>query len=112
MEETLAPSITSFFSVLEDPRSDHARRHKLIDIMTIAICGVICGADSWVELEQFGKSKEEWLKGFLELPNGIPSHDTFGRVFALLDAQQFRDCFLAWVQAVSAVTRGQVIAID
>ncbi len=80
--------------------------------MTIAICGVICGADSWVELEQFGKSKEEWLKGFLELPNGIPSHDTFGRVFALLDAQQFRDCFLAWVQAVSAVTRGQVIAID
>lgn len=112
MEETLAPSITSFFSVLEDPRPDHTRRHKLIDIMTIAICGVICGADSWVELEQFGKSKEEWLKGFLELPNGIPSHDTFGRVFALLDAQQFRDCFLAWVQAVSAVTRGQVIAID
>ncbi len=112
MEKTLAPSITSFFSVLEDPRSDHTRRHKLIDIMTIAICGVICGADSWVELEQFGKSKEEWLKGFLELPNGIPSHDTFGRVFALLDAQQFRDCFLAWVQAVSAVTRGQVIAID
>ena len=112
MEETQAPSITSFFSVLEDPRSDHTRRHKLIDIMTIAICGVICGADNWVELEQFGKSKEEWLKGFLELPNGIPSHDTFGRVFALLDAQQFRDCFLAWVQAVSAVTRGQVIAID
>ena len=112
MEETLAPSITSFFSVLEDPRPDHTRRHKPIDIMTIAICGVICGADSWVELEQFGKSKEEWLKGFLELPNGIPSHDTFGRVFALLDAQQFRDCFLAWVQAVSAVTRGQVIAID
>ena len=112
MEETLAPSITSFFSVLEDPRPDHTRRHKLIDIMTIAICGVICGADSWVELEQFGKSKEEWLKGFLELPNGIPFHDTFGRVFALLDAQQFRDCFLAWVQAVSAVTRGQAIAID
>ena len=111
MEETLAPSITSFFSVLEDPRSDHTRWHKLIDIMTIAICGVICGADSWVELEQFGKSKEEWLKRFLELPNGIPSHDTFGRVFAQLDAQQFRDCFLAWVQAVSAVTRGQVIAI-
>ncbi len=112
MEETPAPAITSYFSDLEDPRSDHTRRHKLLDIITIALCGVICGADSWVELEQFGKSKEEWLKRFLELPSGIPSHDTFGRVFAQLDAQQFRDCFLSWVQAVSAVTRGQVIAID
>ncbi len=112
MEERLAPAITSYFSDLEDPRSDHTRRHQLIDIITITVCGVICGADSWVELEQFGKSKEEWLKRFLELPNGIPSHDTFGRVFAQLDARQFRDCFLSWVQAVSAVTRGQVIAID
>jgi len=83
-----------------------------MDIITIAICGVICGADSWVDIELFGKSKAGWLKGFLELPNGIPSHDTFGRVFAHLDAQQFRDCFLQWVQALSAVTRGQVIAID
>jgi len=68
--------------------------------------------DSWVDLELFGKSKKGWLQGFLELPNGIPSHDTFGRVFARLDAQQFRARFLEWVQAVSAVTRGQVIAID
>jgi predicted transposase YbfD/YdcC len=112
MEETAGPSITTYFGRLEDPRSDHTKRHKLIDIITIAICGVICGADSWVDLELFGKSKEGWLKGFLELPNGIPSHDTFGRVFARLDAQQFRDRFLEWVQAVSAVTRGQVIAID
>ncbi len=112
MEERTAPSITSYFGSVEDPRSDHTRLHKLIDIITIPICGVICGADSWVDLEIFGKSKEGWLKGFLELPNGIPSHDTFGRVFALLDAQQFRGCFLAWIQAVSALTKGQVIAID
>jgi hypothetical protein len=71
-----------------------------------------CGADSRVDIELFGKPKAGWLKGFLELPNGIPSHDTFGRVFAHLDAQQFRDCFLQWVQALSAVTGGQVIAID
>ena len=75
MEESPAAAITSYFSGLEDPRSDHTRWHQLIDIITITVCGVICGADSWVELEQFGKSKEEWLKRFLELPNGIPSHD-------------------------------------
>jgi predicted transposase YbfD/YdcC len=102
----------TYFCGLEDPRSDHTRRHQLIDIIAIAICGIIWGADSWVDIELFGKSKEEWLKGFLELPNGIPSHDTFGRVFAHLDPERFRDCFLEWVQGVSAVTRGQVIAID
>jgi DDE_Tnp_1-associated len=70
----------TYFCSLEDPRSDHTRRHQLIDIITIAVCGVICGADSWVDMELFGRSKEGWLRGFLELPNGIPSHDTFGRV--------------------------------
>ena len=71
MEEGPASSVTNYFSSVEDPRSDHTKRHKLIDIITIAICGVICGADSWVDLELFGKSKEGWLRGFLELPNRI-----------------------------------------
>jgi len=83
-----------------------------MDILIIAICGVICGADSWVDIELFGKTKLEWLKGFLKLPNGIPSHDTFGRVFAALDPQEFESSFMEWVQAINELTQGQVIAID
>jgi hypothetical protein len=75
-------SITEHFGRLTDPRMEERVEHRLLDIIVIAICGVICGADSWVEIEEFGRAKQEWLKGFLELPNGIPSHDTFGRVFA------------------------------
>lgn len=80
--------------------------------MVIAICAVLCGADTWVDVELFGKSKKAWLSSFLELPNGIPSHDTFGRVFAMLDAQQFQACFMDWVRAVNEVTAGQVVSID
>lgn len=78
--------------------------------MVIAICAVICGADSWEDIELFGQAKEEWLRGFLELPHGIPSHDTFRRVFAVLDTEQFQGCFMDWIQAVDKLTRGQVIA--
>jgi predicted transposase YbfD/YdcC len=105
-------SMEHHFCDLEDPRIDRAKLHKLLDIVVIAICAVICGADGWVEVELFGNAKWEWLKRFLELPNGIPSHDTFGRVFAALDTDQFRDCFLRWIAAVSELTQGQVIAID
>lgn len=105
-------SIGEHFNDLEDPRIDRTRHHRLLDIIAIAICGVICGADNWVDLELFGRSKEEWLRGFLSLPNGIPSHDTFGRVFARLDPEQFAQCFTSWVKAVSQLTQGQVIAID
>jgi len=105
-------AISEHFARLEDPRVERTKLHQLRDIIVIAICAIICGADDWVEVALFGNAKLAWLSTFLELPNGIPSHDTFGRVFARLNAEQFQQCFLAWIQAVSAVTRGQVIALD
>ena len=112
MEQDGAVSIGEHFSGLEDPRVDRTKRHQLLDIVIIAICGVICGADNWVDIEEFGKAKLRWLKGFLELPNGIPSHYTFGRVFGRLDPEQFQRCFLSWVQALYEITQGQVVALD
>src|SRR5262249_21747612 len=88
------------------------KRHKLIDILAIAICASICGADGWDQFELFGKAKYAWFKSFLELPHGIPSHDTFRRVFARIDPDQFRLCFLDWVQSVYQLTRAQAGAID
>lgn len=97
---------------LEDPRVERTKRHQLIDVITIAICAVICGADTWVAIETYGQAKEKWLKHFLELPNGIPSHDTFARIFALINPQQFQECFLSWIKSVAKLTDGEVIAID
>ena len=108
----LVASLSEHFSSLPDPREAGLVEHKLLDIITLAVCGVICGADSWVEVEEFGKARQEWLKGFLELPNGIPSHDTFGRVFSRLSAHHFQRCFARWIQAVFSTTAGQVIAVD
>ena len=110
----LPPKITivDHFKDLEDKRVERTKRHKLIDIVTIAICAVICGVDSWVLMEAYGKKKEKWLKQFLELPNGIPSHDTFARVFARIDPQQFHNCFLSWIKSINKITEGEVIAID
>ena len=105
-------SIAKHFSRIKDPRIDRTKRHRLLDIIIIAICGVICGADSWVDIELFGKTKIEWLKTFLKLSNGIPSHDTFGRVFAALNPVEFESSFMEWVQAINQLTQGQVIAID
>lgn len=112
MEREPAASIVGHFVDLEDPRVERTKRHLLLDIVVIAICAVICGADSWVAVTLFGKAKLAWLKRFLELPNGIPSHDTFGRVFARLKPEQFEKCFLQWIAAVSDITAGQVVAID
>jgi len=104
--------IEEHFRKVNDPRTDRTKHHKLIDMIAIAICAVICGAEGWVDIELFGNSKIHWLATFLELPNGIPSHDTFGRVFSLLDAQQFQLAFYEWVWAVNDIIQGQVINID
>jgi predicted transposase YbfD/YdcC len=105
-------AIEEHFSRVTDPRKDRTKDHKLIDIIVIAICAVICGAEGWTDIENFGNSKLPWLKTFLELPNGIPSHDTFGRVFSMLDAQQFQLAFYEWVLAVNEIVQGQIINID
>ena len=107
-----AVSIIECFSEVEDPRVSYLVRHKLIDIIVIAICAVISGAEGWTDVESFGRAREKWLRKFLELPNGIPSHDTFGDVFGLIDARQFQTSFLQWVQVVNEVTTGQVIPFD
>src|SRR5712692_193180 len=86
MEQQRSLDLETYFAEIKDPRIERTKQHKLLDIIIIAICGMICGAEGWVEIEEFGKEKEEWLKTILELPNGIPSHDTFGRVFARLAA--------------------------
>jgi predicted transposase YbfD/YdcC len=105
-------TIAEHFATVEDPRIERSKRHLLIDILTIAILAVICGADGWVSIALYGRSKYEWLKTFLALPNGIPSHDTFANVFARLDPEQLRTCFLSWVRSVSRLTDGEIIAID
>ncbi|MBD1832029.1 ISAs1 family transposase [Cyanobacteria bacterium FACHB-472] len=92
--------LVEHLSEIDDPRIEGSKRHKLIDILTIAILGVICGADSWVARENFGQAKFKWLKRILELPNGIPSHDTFARVFARLNPQQLQQSFLEWVRSL------------
>jgi len=105
-------SILAHFHELADPRVSPATRHQLLDIVAIAVCAMICGADTWVEVEAFGQAKREWLRSFLALPHGIPSHDTFGRVFAALDPAQFERGFRSWVAAVAAVRTGAVVAVD
>ena len=112
MPELRPATLQEHFVELTDPRVDRGKLHLLLDILVIALCAVICGADTWVEMEAYGKAKYEWLKGFLALPNGIPSHDTFARVLARLKPEEFQRCFLNWMRAVSDLTHGEVVAID
>src|SRR5919202_937052 len=113
VEDAAETSISRHFAALTDPRIERTKEHRLVEIVTIALGAVLCGADDWVAIETFGRAKEAWLRTFLALPGGIPSHETFGRVFARLDPDEFRACFLACVQGVSGAEVAEgVVALD
>lgn len=105
-------SLIEHFKDLPDPRVDRTREHDLIDILVIAICTLLCAGESFNDMEDFGKAKEDWFKTFLGLRNGIPSHDTFNRVFAALDPQAFGDCFLRWTQSLRTAVAREIVALD
>lgn len=104
--------IAGHFAELGDPRQRQNREHKFIDILIITICAAICGADDWVAVEQFGAAKRSWFETILELPSGIPSHDTFWRVFRHLDPERFQACFMNWMASIQSLTAGEIIAVD
>ena len=104
--------LVTFFLGVEDPRLSRGCRHLLLDIMMIAICAVVCGSRGWTDIEEWAQAHEKWLSTFLELPHGIPSADTFARVFSIIDGEQFQKCFSQWAQAVNQASGGKLIAID
>lgn len=104
-------SISSHFDCITDPRH-HNTRHKMIDIITITISAIICGAETWTQIAEYGRSKYEWFNQFLELPNGIPSHDTFGRLFSMIDPKEFKQAFINWVKAICQLYNGSLVAVD
>ena len=112
MKPQATASIIQHFSGIEDPRIARHKKHRLSDIFFIAICATICGADNWVAIETFGKAKKDWFTQLLKLEHGIPSHDTFGNVFAAIDTQKFSESFSRWVADLAQLTPSQVIAID
>jgi len=105
-------TLASYFASLPDPRIRRSRRHDLFDILFIALCDTLCGAESFAEIAQWGRSNQEWLKEWIPLTGGVPSHDTFGRVFARLDPQEFATCFAAWTKALHQRTDGEIISLD
>jgi predicted transposase YbfD/YdcC len=112
MQAHSTASITEHFSTILDPRINRRKLHKLSDIFFITLCAVICGADDWVSIEMFGKAKEAWFTEVLGLEHGIPSHDTFGNVFAVINTQEFNSCFSRWVSDLADLSGGEIIAID
>lgn len=106
------PSFMTYLEQLEDPRMERRRLHNLMDIMVIALCTLLCGGESFNDMEDFGKAKEDWLRTFLKLPGGIPSHDTFNRVFAAIDSDQFMDCFMQWTESLRRAVHREIVALD
>lgn len=100
------------FSSIKDPRIDRSKKHKLIDIFLIAVIGTLCGAEGWEDIQLVAEEKEDWLRQFIELPNGIPSHDTISRVFARINPKVFEDSFISWMKDVVELTNGEIVAID
>ena len=111
-QESHPDSLVFHFSVIEDPRMDRTKDHLLSDILVIAVCAMLCGAEHFTDFEDFGEAKEDFLRTFLDLPNGIPSHDTFRRVFALLDPKQFADCFRRWTEGLRKAIGQEIVALD
>jgi predicted transposase YbfD/YdcC len=112
MADTVNASIVEHFQTLEDPRIERTKKHLLLDILIIAVCTLLTGGEGFQDMELFGKSKRQWLQTFLALPHGIPSHDTFGRIFARLNPTRFQECFLSWTRAVAALTQGTLVSLD
>lgn len=113
MDKKINPAVLrDYLEALEDPRIDRTKKHALIDILIISICGAICGAKTWIDIEDFGKSKKEWFSTFLNLENGIPSHDTFRRLFLLLNPNEFSQVFMSWVKDLTKDTDLEQICID
>jgi predicted transposase YbfD/YdcC len=111
-KKLIAASVMDYLAQVPDPRMERTRAHPLVNILVIALLAIVCGADSFVAIEAFGRSKKEFLATLLDLESGIPSHDTFGRVFAALDSSALQEAFRLWVATLVEVTKGEIVAID